>query len=128
MTSAVTPQADRDAVAATVHDYFDSWFAGDAERMRRALHPELAKRGMLRGDLETDTAESMVAATAEGFGTRYEPARRGYRVDVVHVHGDIATATAVGGVYVEYLHLVRVDGRWQIVNALWAHAADVDTT
>lgn len=122
MTAGAATSADPEAIVATVHDYFDGWFTGDTERMRRALHPELAKRGMLRGSLELDTAESMISATAEGFGTRYEPSRRAITVDVTQVHGDIATVVVIGGVYVEYLHLARVSGRWQIVNALWEYA------
>ena len=33
-------------IVATVHDYYEGWFEGDAERMRRALHPDLVKRGI----------------------------------------------------------------------------------
>ena len=75
-----------------------------------------------------DTAASMVSATADGYGTKYEPSRRAVTIDVVHVHGDIATATATGDIYVEYLHLVRADGRWQIVNALWEYATAGEAT
>jgi hypothetical protein len=38
---------DKDAVVATVKDYFEGWFDGDAERMERALHPGLAKTGIV---------------------------------------------------------------------------------
>ena len=42
-TPAVTA-AVREAVRATVLDYFEGWFEADADRMRRAVHPALAKR------------------------------------------------------------------------------------
>ena len=32
------------AIRATALDYIEGWYAGDAARMERALHPELAKR------------------------------------------------------------------------------------
>ena len=45
----------------------------------------------------------------------------GRRIDVtvVDVHGDIASAVVDSDVYREYLHLVRTDDGWKIVNALW---------
>ena len=36
--------ADRDAIVRVALDYFEGWFDGDAARMERALHPDLAKR------------------------------------------------------------------------------------
>src|SRR5207302_38121 len=67
---------------AVVHDYFEGWYEGDAERMRRAVHPGLAKRAPLAalqafrpdigGDpdsLYEDTADTMIDATARGVGT-----------------------------------------------------------
>ena len=38
-----------DQITAAALDYVEGWFDGDADRMRRALHPDLAKR-RLRAD------------------------------------------------------------------------------
>ncbi|MDX2438456.1 MAG: nuclear transport factor 2 family protein [Acidobacteriota bacterium] len=35
---------DEAAIKATALDYLEGWYSGDAERMERALHPDLAKR------------------------------------------------------------------------------------
>lgn len=120
-----TPQdeADRDAIVATALDYYEGWFEGDAERMERALHPDLAKRGLIEGGaVDTDTARTMIEATAAGIGRKRDVPDRRIDVRVDHLHGDIATATITSAVYVDYVHLVRDDGRWRIVNALWAPA------
>lgn len=115
--------ADRSGISGTALDYYEGWFDGDADRMTRALHPDLAKRGIVPGGgIDTDTARTMIDATAAGIGRRRDVADRDIHVRVDDVHGDIATATITSSVYVDYVHLVRMDGRWQIVNALWAPA------
>ena len=60
---------------AVVSDYVEGWFDGDATRIERALHPELAKRCRgIEGDdpdaLETLSAREMIDATAAGEGCR----------------------------------------------------------
>lgn len=113
----VVSETERAAIVATVLDYFEGWFDSDAERIERALHPALAKRGP---ELRTVTKEQMVALTAEGEGKTEDPGP-GRRIDVtvVDVHGDIASAVVDSDVYREYLHLVRTDAGWKLVNALW---------
>jgi hypothetical protein len=119
-----------DDEAAIVHaalDYFEGWFEGDAARMERALHPELAKRsiGQLSSDaerLETITKQQMIDATASGEGRHQDPGDRRIEVDVEHIHGKIASVTVRSAVYVEYLQLVRTRDVWRIVNALWQYA------
>jgi Putative lumazine-binding len=117
MAVAVIPEAERAAIVATALDYFEGWFDGDAERVERALHPELAKRGP---SLRTATKDEMVTWTAEGEG-KAEDSGPGRRIDVtvVDVHGTIASAVVDSDVYHEYLHLVRTEDGWRIVNALW---------
>ena len=117
MAVSVISEAERAAIVATVLDYFEGWFDGDTERIERALHPVLAKRGP---ELRTATKEQMVAWTAEGEGKAEDPGP-GRRIDVsvVDVHGGIASAVVDSDVYREYLHLVRTDDGWRIVNALW---------
>jgi hypothetical protein len=121
-----SPEMRKDdaAVRTTALDYFEGWFDGDAERMDRALHPALAKRSLRQVDpaspeLRTLTKDRMVALTAEGEGKREDPGDRRIEVEVVDVHGNIATVLIQSAVYREYLHLVRTDEGWKIVNALW---------
>jgi hypothetical protein len=121
----VTTDAERAAIVATALDYLEGWFDGDAERMDRALHPALAKRSLGQvesagPELRSVTKDQMVAWTAEGEGKTDDPGP-GRRIDVhvVDVHGNIASAVVHSDVYREYLHLVRTDEGWKIVNALW---------
>ena len=112
---------DIGAVAAVATEYFQSWFAGDGERMRAVLHPALSKRtpehpGGPGLTLEEDTAESMVSDTARGPRMQYEPWQD---VHVVDVAGDIAAVVVRSQPFDEYLHLGRFDGRWLIINALY---------
>ena len=62
----------------------------------------------------------MVTWTAAGEGKAKDPGP-GRRIDVsvVDVHEEIASAVVDSDVYREYLHLVRTDDGWKIVNALW---------
>ena len=112
--------SEDEAIVRCALDYFEGWFEADPERMRRALHPGLAKRALDGDGLDEETAESMIDLTAAGAGRRHDLDARRIDVRVVEVYGDIATAVVDSHVYREYLHLVRTDGGWKIVNALWA--------
>jgi hypothetical protein len=110
---------DAAAIEKTVLDYFEGWFDGDAERMKRALHTQLAKRSLDDGRLDEDTAPGMIEATAAGQGKRRDPGQRQINVEVVEIYGAIASVVVHSNVYREYLHLARTDEGWKIVNALW---------
>jgi hypothetical protein len=116
---------DKAAVLTTALDYFEGWFDGDVERMDRALHPALAKRSLRQVDpdspeLRTLGKDRMVALTAEGEGKSEDPGGdRRIDVEVVDLHGNISSVVVRSPVYREYLHLVRTDDGWKIVNALW---------
>ena len=107
-------------------DYFEGWFEGDAARMERALHPELAKRS-LDGDAESVkhiTAAQMIDATARGGGRAYDLPDRGIDVEVHEVYGNIANVTVQSAVYREYVQLARTSDGWKIVNTLWQRSHD----
>jgi hypothetical protein len=117
--------AERDAIVRVALDYFEGWFDGDAARIERTLHPDLAKRSPddapAPGELEKLTAREMIEATAKGVGKTRDVPDRGIEVEVEHVHREIANVTVRSTVYVEYLHLVRTREGWKIINALWQH-------
>ncbi len=116
--------ADTAAIRAAALDYLQGWYTGDAERMARAVHPMLAKRIAEPGTdgrtrVEHMTADELVAGTRRGGG-RNAPGARRADVRVLDVFGDAASVRVDADAWVDYLQLARVDGRWRIVNVLWA--------
>ena len=105
------------AIERAVLDYFEGWFEADEERMRRALHPELAKR-RAGETLGLTTAERMIELTRAGEG-RADADGTPVEITVLDVHGEVASVLVVGGPYYEYVHLVRTADGWKIANALW---------
>ena len=117
--------ADTAAIRATALDYVEGWYAGDADRMARALHPELVKRILVtdtatgRSFIQTMGATALVNGTRHGYGKSTPADHRQRDVTVLDVFGNAAVAKAVMADWIDYLQLSRVDGRWLIVNVLW---------
>ena len=118
---AISP-GDRDKILASATDYIESWLDGDADRMARCLHPELAKRSVDPDPatdgciVETLTRDEMIVATGEGRGTRYD---RPYEIAILDAFGDIATVRVYSSAYMDYLHLARCGEQWLLLNVLW---------
>jgi hypothetical protein len=115
---------DEEAIHATVADYVEGWFDGDAVRMERALHPELVKRCRgIEGDdpdaLETLTQQEMVEATAQGVGREEDADDRRISVDITYLGENVASATCLCHRYGDLLNLIRMPEGWRIVNAAW---------
>ena len=119
--------ADSSAVVATALDYIDGFYTSDAERMERALHPELAKR--IVGDpqgpesrLRDMTAEQLVQATASDGAAGIPEEARKEDVTILDIYNNIASVRIDAGVWIDYLHVARWNGEWKIVNVLWEMA------
>ena len=120
--------SDSVAIRATALDYVEGWYTGDAGRMERALHPELAKRVVLtnprtgRNRLDQMGALSLVQGTREqkqvatgsggGGGQRKD-------VHILDVFGNTASVRTDMDEWIDYMHMARWNGRWVIVNVLW---------
>ncbi len=112
---------DSAGIREAVLDYVEGWYGGDAPRMERALHPELAKR-ILRADtgrLDHQSALTLVQGTKSGGGNTTPASARRSDVRIFEIYGNAATARATMSDWVDYMHLVRVNGRWKIANVLW---------
>jgi hypothetical protein len=118
---------DEAAIRASILDYFEGWFEGDASRMDRALHPGLAKHALGQDrdrseTLDVTTKDEMVEATRQGRGRQRDVPDRAIRIDIASVSGDIASVVVHSAVYVEYLLLARTGDGWRITSALWRWA------
>lgn len=113
------------AIEATVHDYVDGQLEGDPARVRRALHPDLAKRAV-RSKPDPDeplglrrmSRDELVELTRQGvLKTPREQWDRSVRV--LDITENVAAARVETPWFVDYFHLGRFGERWVIVNALW---------
>ena len=117
-------QADSAAIRQTALDYIQGWYTGDAARMERALHPELAKR-IVRTDtlgnyrLDQQSAMTLVQGTRNGYGKSTPEADRHDDVRILDIYRNAASARVDASDWVDYLQLAKWRGRWVIVNVLW---------
>lgn len=120
----VLAAADSAAIRRAALDYIEGWYTGDAERMQRALHPDLAKRAIDtdkqgRNWLYASSADGLIRATRLGMGADVPPERRWSKVEILDIDGDLASVKLHSTKLVDYMHLGRWDGEWKIINVLW---------
>jgi hypothetical protein len=117
--------ADSAAIRSAALDYVEGWYEGNADRMARAVHPELVKRIVVSDTatghsvLQNMGASSLVNGTRHGYGKETPKERRQKDVTVLDVFGNAASAKAVMADWIDYMQLAKMDGRWVIVNVLW---------
>lgn len=118
-------EADHAAIRAAALDYIEGWYAGDAGRMERALHPELAKRMVFtnqetgRSVLDQQSASTLVQTTGARSGRPTPEAERLKEVTILDTYENAASVKIVASDWIDYLHLTRWNGEWKIVNVLW---------
>lgn len=117
--AAATPPAaspaDLAAIEATCFDYVDGQLEGDPERVKRALHPDLAKRRIL-GDTP-DERLGLQRMSREALKTPKAEWNRSCRI--LDVAGNAAAVRVETPWFVDYFHMGKFGERWVIVNAMW---------
>jgi hypothetical protein len=117
--------ADSAAIRATALDYIEGWYAGDAERMERSLHPELVKRiVMINPDtgqpfIDTMGAGKLVEGSRAAYGRETPEDQRRTDVTILDIFGNAASVKIDAGGWIDYIHLAKMNDRWSIVNVLW---------
>lgn len=116
--------ADAAAIKQTALDYIEGWYEGDAERMEKALHPELAKRIVRtnpegRSRLDQMGAMTLVQYTRQGGGKQTPKEKQQKDVTILDIFENAASVKVVASEWIDYLHVAKFGGRWVIVNVLW---------
>lgn len=125
--SLVSAQTKEDSLAirATALNYVEGWYEGNADRMEKALHPELAKRIVntnpenARSNLQHMSALSLILRTRNGGGKDTPKEKQEKDVYILDVYQNAASAKAIMSGWVDYLHMAKWNGEWRIVNVLW---------
>lgn len=121
-TATSAAQNEAAAIRQTALDYIEGWYEGNAERMERALHPELAKRIVQtdaagRSTLGQQSALTLVQRTRTRRPTPKEQQQK--EVTILDIFEGAASVKIVAADWIDYLHVGKFNGRWVIVNVLW---------
>lgn len=114
-------KASNDAIAvrATVTNYIEGYYTGDAQRMEQTLHPHYLKH-VIHAAIpmrEMTGPEIIKGLRAEGVPD-LPAASKTEHVTVLDVAGDIASAKLVTPGWTDYMTLSRVDGQWKILSVV----------
>ena len=116
---------EQSAITEVVHLYINGSREGDADKLRRAFHPDARMFGSLAGqriDVPIDEFFALASGRPADVDGTYEA-----RVVSLEQVGDAATAaieeTGFWGTlsFTDFFSLSRIDGEWKIVNKTFAH-------
>ncbi|GEM_PF-792555 len=115
---------DSAGIRAAAMNYIEGWYAGDADRMARALHPELAKRIVMtdssgQSRLGQMSAMTLVDNTRRGGGMHTPATERREEFRILDIYHGAAVAKIIASSWIDYLELAKWNGQWKIVNVLW---------
>ncbi len=120
---AQTETNNEEAINGAALNYIEGWFEGDADRMDKALHSDLTKRGIQllptgRTLLSYASKSNMVEYTKGQFGKLPEDQRH-IEVNILDIDGNMAMVKIVSSKFIDYVHVGKINGDWKIVNVLW---------
>src|SRR5215469_305732 len=105
------------AVRATVTNYIEGYFTGDAQRMEQTLHTHYLKH-VIHADTQMDEIigrQVMKNVRREGKPD-LPAASKTEKVTVLDIAGDIASAKLVTPGWTDYMTLSKVNGEWKILS------------
>ncbi len=118
-------KSDSTKIKEAALNYIDGWYAGDTLRMDKALHPDLVKSTPVsieqtKGAVISTLSKSyMVEMTKMGVGKKAPREKIKNEVKVLDIHENIASVKVTSFEFTDYLHLIRVNGDWKILQVLW---------
>lgn len=119
----LSQEADTVLIEKTVLNYIENFFENKFEAMNESLHPRLAKRGLNPDRTMSEDAPPSALKTMMENKQAFPVSAQKNKVTNIKVFRDVATATLVTGYprtrWVEFVHLVKTEGKWKIINVFW---------
>ena len=124
-TASAINEGEDQAIKKAVLDYIEGLYYMEPERIERSVHPDLSKRGLRETGDDADYETHIMpfdelreaAETANINGRIPQDAPRD--IEILDKSGKTASVRLVSFWGVEYVHLIRENGRWQIIHILW---------
>jgi hypothetical protein len=118
--------SDREAIRAAVLDYVEAIYNVEPERIKRSVHPNLAKYGywMPRDGNEYQGSAMTFDQLVDLAGKWNKEGRVNAKeapkdVEIYDVMDKTAVAKLSAQWGVDHMQLAKIDGKWMIMNILW---------
>lgn len=128
LTSYVKAQTQQDSIEIkqAALDYIESQHNVKPEQFERSAHPRMVKRTFWTNKKtgkeylrETFTdAMVLLAETYNQDGTKF-PDKPKKEIIILDVFDKTASVKLIADKWIDYMHIVKLNGKWQIVNVLW---------
>ena len=124
--AAAQSQQDTIAIRQVALDYIESQHHMKPEQFERAAHPRMVKRTFwvnqktqkeYLGETFRD-AMILLAETYNQDGDKF-PKNPKKEVVILDIFDKTASVKLIADDWIDYMHIVKLNGRWQLVNVLW---------
>ncbi len=119
-------QKDSLEITQVALDYIESQHNVNPEQFERAAHPRMVKRTFWTNKKtgkeylrETFTDAMILLAETynlEGDGFPENPKKE---VIILGIYDRTASVKLIADEWIDYMHIVKLNGKWQLVNVLW---------
>ncbi|MCX6485538.1 MAG: nuclear transport factor 2 family protein [Rhodoluna sp.] len=118
------------AIEAMLADYFDAMHTQDMEKFDRVFHTNVVLYSAQTGELNRRPYDVYRDAVVNRESPQSKGEARNDKILMIDEISDTAAMAKVqlemfGGVMQDYLTLIHIDGRWQIISKIWERVGDV---
>lgn len=116
------------AIKQAALDYIESQHKPNPQQMERALHPRMVKRTFWKDkatgkDYVRETSTESMILLAESYNKKGDkfPASPQKKVVFLDVSERTASVKLIADEWIDYMHVVKLNGSWKIINVLWQY-------
>jgi len=128
ISNAIFSQTRQDSIEIrqSALDYIESQHKPNPAQMEGALHPRMVKRTFWKDkptgkDYIRETSTESMVLLAESYNKNNDkfPSSPKKEVKLLDVSERTASVKLIADQWIDYLHIVKLNGSWKIINVLW---------
>ncbi len=108
--------------------YIESQHNPNPKLMQDALHPRLVKRSVFKNkatqkDYVSEYFTENMVILAESYNIKGDkfPKNPRKEVKLLDISARTASVKLIADEWIDYMHIVKVNGEWEIINVLWQY-------
>ncbi len=108
--------------------YIEAQHNPDPKLMEGALHPRMVKRSVFKNkatkkDYVSEFFTENMVILAESYNVKGDkfPKNPRKEVKLLDISAKTASVKLIADTWIDYMHIVKVNGEWKIINVLWQY-------